>query len=272
LARNVICHTILIGILVLAATVGTASAKYDPETFRIRVFCIGESYYPETSYPLLIQGDPRIFYVPIPANLAESTFATATGGGGEDDVKKFMRLYLPRTYDQLISSFDMAMLCDFEAWLVPNQQYEWIRRAMEEEGMGLAKYEINWDTGGFYIRSQVFIDLWIASPLFEAFPADFVKGKQVKNALGIIPAEENPVTDLPGIEQYNLLNSGSYGIETPRQGASILAKFRNDPEKNPAMISWRYGEATSLSVLPGMDKIDPIALNQYQYYVDFWIN
>jgi uncharacterized membrane protein len=247
-------------------------AKYDPETLRIRAFCIGESYFPETRFPLLVQSDPRIFYVPIPANLAEGSFETATEGGGEAAVRKFMRLYLPRRYDDLVSSYDLAMLSDFEAWIIPNQEFEWMRQAIEEEGMGLIKYEINWDTGGYYMRSGQFIDLWIASAVFEAFPSDFVIGKQVAYANGIIPAENNPVTDLPGIERYALLTSGSYGIETPREGALVLATFRNDPKKTPAMISREYGKGVSLSVLPGLDKIDTVALSQYEYYIDFWIN
>ena len=255
-------------ILALPAGLG----KYDPESLRIRSFCIGESYYPETSYPLLLEGDPRISYIPIPANIAEGTFAQVAGGGGEEAARKFMRLYLPRTYDQLVSSCDVAIMSDFEAWLVPNQQFMWMRQAIEEEGMGLTKYEINWDTGGYYVRASEFIDLWIASPLFDAFPADFVKARQVKSSNGIIPTEGNPVTDLPGIEKYDLLTSGSYGIEIPKQGAEILAIFRNDPDKDPAMISRMFGKGMSLSVLPGLDKIDAVSLKEYPYYVDFWIN
>lgn len=265
----------LVPFLVLLAAVLAFPAglgKYDPESLRIRSFCIGESYYPETSYPLLLEGDPRISYIPIPANIAEGTFAQVAGGGGEEAARKFMRLYLPRTYDQLISSCDVAILSDFEAWLVPNQQFTWMRQAIEEEGMGLTKYEINWDTGSYYVRASEFIDLWIASPVFDAFPANFVVGRRVTYSNGIIPTEGNPVTDLPGIEKYDLLTSGSYGIETPRQGAEILAIFRNDPERNPAMISRMFGKGMSLSVLPGLDKIDAVALKEYPYYVDFWIN
>lgn len=252
---------LLAAVLALPAGLG----KYDPETLRIRAFCIGESYYPETSYPLLLEGDPRISYIPIPANIAEADF------GGEEAVRKFMRLYLPRTYDRFISSCDVAIMSDFEAWLIPNQQFMWMRQAIEEEGLGLAKYEINWDTGS-YIRPSEFLDLWIASPLFDAFPTDFVMGRQVMLSSGIIPTEGNPVTDLPGIERYDLLTSGRYGIETPRQGAEILAIFRNDPDRNPAMVSRMFGKGMSLSVLPGLDKIDGVALKEYPYYVDFWIN
>jgi len=257
----------------LLASVSTlpVHAKYDPQTSRIRVFCIGESWVPYTRYPLLLKGDPRIYYVPIPANIWESaaTFQSTFGGGGENIVRKYVRMYLPRTYDQMIDSFDVAILADYEAWVIPNQLYEWIRKAVDEEGTGLAKYEINWDTG--YIKGD-FIQLWEATPVYAAFPSTFVTGKQVKNSNGIIPEKGNPVTDLPDISKYDLLRSGRYGIEVPRQGARVLAVFRNDPERHPAMISWRYGKGVSLSVLPGLDKIDPVALAEYPYYVDFWIN
>ena len=246
-------------------------AKYDPETMKIRVFCIGESWVPYTKFPLLLQGDPRIFYVPIPANIWESasTFQTTFGGGGENLVKKYVRIYLPRSYDKMISSFDVAILADYEAWVIPNQVYEWIRKGVENEGMGLAKYEINWDTG--YIKGD-FIQLWEATPVCPAFPSTFVIGKQIQNSNGIIPKKNNPVTDLPGISKYDLLRSGRYGIEVPKEGSIVMAVFKHDPERHPAMISWKYGKGVSMSVLPGLDKIDSVALAQYPYYVDFWIN
>lgn len=258
-------------ILLILLSGGPASAKYDPQTLKIRVFCIGESWVPYTRYPLLLKGDPRIYYVPIPANIWESasTFQSTFGGSGEDIVRKYVRIYLPRTYDGMIKSFDVAILADYEAWVIPNRIYEWIRKAVDEEGMGLAKYEINWDTG--YIKGD-FIQLWEATPVYAAFPSTFVIGQQVKNSNGIIPEKGNPVTDLPDISKYDLLRSGRYGIEVPKGGARVLAVFRNDPQKHPAMISWRYGKGVSLSVLPGLDKIDPVALADYPYYVDFWIN
>ena len=261
--------TILIPLLLFCLI--PVHAKYDPQNLKIRVFCIGESWVPYTKFPLLLKGDPRIFYVPIPANIWESasTFEATFGGGGENLVKKYVRIYLPRNYEKMVSSFDVALLADYEAWVIPNQIYEWIRRGVEEEGMGLAKYEINWDTG--YIKGD-FIERWMATPVYPAFPSTFLIKEQVRNSNGIVPKEGNPVTDLPGISKYDLLRSGRYGIEVPRQGAVVLAVFRRDPQRHPAMISWRYGKGVSMSVLPGLDKIDPVALAEYPFYVDFWIN
>ena len=74
-------------------------AKTGP-TGVIRVLCVGESYHPETILPLLLGGDPKFEYNPLPGNMYEATFTFA----GPDALKRLVRLYIPRRYEDLVLS------------------------------------------------------------------------------------------------------------------------------------------------------------------------
>ncbi len=247
-----------------------AWGKVDPSTGLIRVVCIGESYYPETPLPLILAADPRIRYQPIPANWYESTFASV--GASKQDVLKFMRQYMPRSYDKLLDSYDVILLSDFEVDVITDQQFVWMEKSCREEGMGLGKYEMNYDPGHFSTFGR-----FIASAVYPAFPADLRPDIVIPGPLEGIYAlnlpdtgRPHPMLDLPNMGRYRVLISGTYGYEDPREGAAVIARFK--PKGEDAMIIWTYGKGRSLTCLPGHDKIDGTALVEWPYAVDFWIN
>jgi len=259
-------------LLLLSFVVGLAasSAKVDPTSGLIRVVCIGESYYPETRLPIILTADPRIRYQPIPANWYESTFAAV--GGSKADVYKFMRQYLPRSYERLLEAYDVLLLSDFEVDIITGEQFVWMERSCREDGMGLGKYEMNWDPAHFST-----FPIFVASAVYKAFPADLQEGKLIPKPLSGIyaaPVPEtgrvHPMLDLPGMKNYQVLVSGDYGYENPRPGSTVVARFL--PRSEEAMIIWTYGKGRSLTCLPGHDKIDGAALAQWPYALDFWIN
>lgn len=256
-------------VLFLVAFSSLTWGKVDPSSGFIRIICIGESYYPETRFPLLLSADPRIRYQPIPANWYEGSFASV--GAGREDALKFIRQYMPRTYDRLIDAYDVILLSDFEVDIITEQQFDWMERSVREDGFGLGKYEMNYDTSHFSTFGR-----FIASAVYPAFPADLQSGSTIPGtsegiyAVQLGTGKVHPVLDLPGMRNYKILSSGTYGYEIPRQGATTIAKFvLKDVD---AMIIWDYGKGRSLTCLPGLDKIDSTAVAQWPYAVDFWIN
>ena len=260
---------IFVVVLILGASEG--SAKTDPATGFIRILCIGESYVPETRLPILLRADPRIRYQPIPANWYEGTFQSI-GGGGKDDALKFIRQYMPRTYDRLVASTDAVLLSDFEVDVITEQQFSWMERGVREGGMGLGKYEMNYDPGHFGT-----FDMFRASAIYNAVPANLKSGGSIPKPLEGIYAVNipslggpHPMLDLPEMRRYSVLASGDYGYEIPRRGATVVARFI--PNDQDAMIIWEYGEGRSLTCVPGLDKIKGAAIADWPYIVDFWIN
>jgi hypothetical protein len=250
--------------------------KTDPATGSIRVVCIGESYYPETRLPIILSSDPRIRYQPIPANWLESSFAAV--GAGKKDALKFIRQYMPRSYQRMVDTYDAILLSDFEVDIITEQQFVWMERSVREAGLGLGKYEMNYDTGHFNT-----FDRFVASAVYPAMPADLRHGENVPTPLRGIYAvplpgtgRPHPMLELPGMEKYKVLASGTYGYEDPRPGSTVVAKFIPPPLDSEfdveAMIVWDYGNGRSLTCLPGHDKIDGTALSEWAYSIDFWVN
>jgi len=264
-------HLVLsLGLLLMIFSISASLAKTDPATGHIRIICIGESYVPETRLPVLLRADPRIRYQPIPANWYESTFQSV--GGGKEDALKFIRQYMPRTYDRLVQSNDVLLLSDFEVDIITEQQFVWMERSIREAGLGLGKYEMNYDTTYFAT-----FDRFLSSAIYKAVPADLKSGANLPKPLEGIYAVDipslggpHPMLDLPEMRKYNILGSGTYGYEIPRRGSTVIARFI--PNDQDAMIIWEYGEGRSLTCLPGLDKIKAGAIADWPYIVDFWIN
>jgi len=260
--------------LVLLALIPLCGGKTDPSSGHIRVIGIGESYYPETRFPHLIRADPRLRYQPIPANWYEGSFSNV--GSGKEDVMRFIRQYMPKTYPDFVENYDVMLLSDFEVDVITPLQFSWMERAVREEGTGLGKYEMNWDTSYF----QTF-DMLVSSAVYPVFPASLSSGKSIPtplegiepvplNLTGRPPGSPHPVVDLPGMRNYRVLGSGSYGFEIPREGAITIARFI--PRGQDAIIIRPYGKGHALTCVPGLDKIDGASISDWPFVVDFWIN
>ena len=249
---------------------GPAWAKVDPESSLIRVISIGEAYYPETRVPLLLRADPRIRYQPVPTNWYEGTFASV--GAGRKDALKFIRQYMPRTYERLIKTYDVTLLSDFDVDVITHTQFMWMERSVREDDMGLAKYEMNYDPAHWHT-----FDLFCQSAVYPAFPTDLIKGKTLRGigiyATVLPDGKPHPMLDLPGMKNNRVpvdIGSGKCGYENPRSGSTVVARFV--PEDEPAIIIWDYGKGQSLVSVPGHDTIDWSVSAEWPYTADFWIN
>ncbi|MBU7004049.1 MAG: hypothetical protein HXS50_00685 [Theionarchaea archaeon] len=256
-------------VLLIFLSPSMAFGKTDPRGI-IRIICIGESYYPETPLPLLVQSDPKVDYSPLPANMGEGTFTW----GGPSALKRFVRIYLPRGYDGFLERYDLIILSDYPEIFLEPSHYQWFERAIREEGAGLAKYELNYGSGG----ASYPMDPWRASAIYPAFPADLEDrhmptigpGGWGRPPDGVRVKEGNPLIDLPGVNRYDLFGSGMFGIEIPRQGAEVIGWFRHT--EYSAIMTWSYGKGRSGSTVAGLDWMDYFAVRSYDFYPDFFLN
>ncbi len=166
----------------------------------------------------------------------------------EAELRRFMRIYFPRTYEDLIRYdffvYDQPMLIFFDG-----TQIEWMYRGLEREGIGSLAFTTSQ-------RTEMFVP-WMDSVLPMAFPHDqeriIAKGKYDIVSYDIevnddpsLPPVLMPFKDL-GIE--GIRPFGRLRLLFKKQGTTEWATARNLPfygfPSCPLLISWEYGEKKS---------------------------
>ena len=179
----------------------------------------------------------------------------------DEDLRRFIRIYMPRTYDELLLYdfyvFDQPILTYFD-----DVQVERMSRALREEGVGALGF-----TQSSY--AEMFMP-WMNSKLPDAFPHD----QEAFIALGV-----------DSIEPYNLEISEdesiprviwpyrAFGIEKVRpfgytrmlfkkEGATTWATAKDIPFQNadscPLLLSWKYGTGNSEIWATGDQFVSPM--------------
>ncbi len=166
----------------------------------------------------------------------------------EPELRRFMRIYFPRTYDDLIEYdyfvFDQPMLVLFN-----DEHIKWMYQAMEREGTGALAFTISQ-------RTEMY-GPWMNSVLPEAFPHDQEKiiAKAQYNIVSYdidvnddpqLPPVLKPFKDL-GIEEIRPF--GKIRLLFRKQGTTIWATAKDLSlygfPSCPLLISWEYGEKNS---------------------------
>ncbi len=229
---------VLVGILAVPA----CSARTDPDTGRIRVIFLGEYHGGNRQMLEWIAAEPRFQLTVVPCSLQDVPRIYA---------KRMTRLYIPRTYDLLRSSYDVIVFEDFGPMSLTNANIENFRRSVEEEGLGLGLIEFaNWQgTGSSYI------DRWLATSIGEAFPAEVdlstdVPASQGRTFYRIL--RKDPILNLPGIEDVPM-NAGHHGDISPKPGSVVQAEWRG--RGTPVMVTGRYGNGPTLQLDHGWDNM-----------------
>jgi len=181
--------------------------------------------------------------------------------------KRMTRLYIPRTYDLLRSSYDVIVFEDFGPMSLTNANIENFRRSVEEEGLGLGLIEFaNWQgTGSSYI------DRWLATSIGEAFPAEVDLSTDVPASQGRTfyrTLRKDPILNLPGIEDVPM-NAGHHGDISPKPGSVVQAEWRG--RGTPVMVTGRYGNGPTLQLDHGWDNM-PAEFRTWEYGPDLIYN
>lgn len=168
-----------------------------------------------------------------------------------DDAMKFIRLYFPRTYPEMLG-YDVLMLTQPEYNLFTAMQDKWMHDAIEE-GMG----GIN-DGSVFSIQSTIHV-AWANSLAQRAFPNDARAvsqrggGEAGRLSFRIVVNRNHPVPVLTpfiplGVEGVACTSASRLVI--PREGSGILAhQVGNFPALGevPYLVEWDYGRGRAMT-------------------------
>lgn len=262
---------LLLACLALLAAMNNANAaaqgRRDPSTGRIRVLYIGDAIL--THNPVYIyKSDPTFSTTLIPACRDD-----LLGQGLKlSDINRYMREYMPRTFDQMKDSYDMIILSDSCVLNFRPHQIEWMGRCVQEEGLGLAMI------GGYEsFAGHSEYPSWVGTAVADSLPVEF--GATPKDApsgsykVVVASADDEfmrslPWDPAPTFFGLNLVSTRMGASELAKAGGQVLGSFK----EYPLMVAWRCGKGRTIAFTSDWTPSWGAEFAQWEYYLDFAAN
>jgi hypothetical protein len=161
--------------------------------------------------------------------------------GYEDNLMyKAVRLYMPRTYEDLIEDYDVISFFYASRDVIPPKYTKWISDAVSK-GKGFM----------FVGHGQWAFD-WTITTVADILPLDILNDQYSQDPTTIrITDHDHPITaSLPwsSMGEHNCL--AGHGYTSPRQSSEVLAElisFLDPPE--PFLVWWEAGKGRSIAMM-----------------------
>jgi len=228
------CKLVVILVLVLA-TAPSVYSKSDPNTHVIRMLHIGKAWLmPYTPGPTFVK-DPRISWNPVPAHAWSM---------GEKAAQRNLRLYMPRSQEELREKYDVVVEDGMFATDMPPRFIRWLIDEMKSSGIGflMADDSSSFATSGSHPS-------WYLTPIGDILPVNDKPGlygpPEQFHCLPQIPG--HPLTrDLP----WNQVWISSSNKPWPKQGSTVVALMSPTVPVNNGkayMCFWKMGKGISFA-------------------------
>ncbi len=237
----------LLIVALLALPIATGQ-RNDP----LEVLCTGHA----SGMPLMgaiLKREPMTDAIVIPTRIGSANMDITP-----DTVRRYMRLYFPRTYQELTAKYEFILLEQIDSFYFTPTQFEWMRRSIQEAGLG-----------GLQDRSVMSMHLhlsssWAQSVLSDAFPndadavvsTDYHRNGNLEIVLNEDPALPDVVKAYKNVLVFEVGGWGS-NLMIPKDGSETYTWSKTDvfPEFSysrpgffPHMLGWRYGKGYTWSV------------------------
>jgi uncharacterized membrane protein len=259
---------VVLAVLLLGPCLATSSARVDPDTGRIRTLFIGSALvgigYPA---PAMVE-DPKIELTRVEAQIGSSNPLL-----GFENMQRFLRLYLPRSEDDLLQNYDMLIVTGIRSDDLKMSFQRWAKKAVEEEGFGLMMAD---DATAFGTTATVFIgnpgQPWDTTPVGEALPVYQTEHVTYRDHFfKILPTGPNPITD--GISWKGMPFIWSTNRVEPRPGSTVIAVTTDetvltDRQNDEVLVYWDYGAGRSLAFVFNWCGHGLIDFYRWEYWKD----
>jgi uncharacterized membrane protein len=233
--------------------------RKSPETGMVRVLYIGEPVGGPGPYRFMDQ-DPFLDMSPVQAT---------TAWYGLDVIKRSLRIYMPRTYGELISGQDVVVLSDANRELFSGSVLKWFSDGVTVEGMGLLM------TGGRESFGAYFgMPDWTPTSVGQILPvASTMQEKGPDGELRVLMPDNPLMASLPwdSIGRYGYF-FGCNPVEA-RDGAETLAELvPATGEAIPSLVWWDIGAGRSFAMTSDWTPAGANLFLQWEFYPDYGIN
>jgi hypothetical protein len=231
--------------------------REDPQTGRLRVLFIGTAFW-GTSPGRILLLDPKIDPTLVPIITLWYT---------DEENARYMRLYMPRNYEDLAGTKDMIHLAGCDAVMITPTWQRDFTRAVKEEGLSLLMTDGHRGFGGSTAQRAVWKGSMVEQEVLpvEVYTDEFVDGPIKLRVL----VEDDPFVmslpweTAPPLDRLNRL--------TEKQGAVKLADDGN--KGNPVIAYWDLGPGRSAIFATDLHgHYAPLWVNEWVYWHDFVLN
>jgi hypothetical protein len=221
-----------------------------------RVYYLGDCA-PTTSPINIVKDDPALDVIAVPAVVGAVWWTV-------EEVSRALRLYMPRSYEEMIARTTQILLSDVKARHLPSQHIEWFARAVRDQGMSLMMFGGISSFGGHPGVPSIWEDTSVAAILpVELIPEANGPGPwKPKVTLPEDPLMEAfPWDECPHFYGYNKVIS--------KEGASLLAETNRLGD--PFMVSWSVGSGRSFAFCTDWTPDWGKDFQKWEYYIDFCV-
>ncbi len=241
-------------ILALSAVLLEGSPSKTDDVGRVRVLYLGNVVLGP-----IMSSDPTLQVYLVPAYLF---------GMKEQDVYRFLRTYMPRTYSDMVESRDVIYVGDSGVRSYTPIWLRWMADGVAEAGLGFAMSGGSESFGGRGSDPS-----WGDSPVGEVLGVEchhVVSDSGFFKSFKIIVErpEDDLMASLPfeAAPRFHYLNMQVF----PKAGSAVLATA-DLPDRNPAAVTMGFGRGRSVSFMPYITDPRPsvVPFAGWEFYVDF---
>jgi hypothetical protein len=224
----------------------------------VRILYIGDGWGP-SPVPLL-QSDPAFTVVSVPTSTMHADFHDTVEGFSAHGIRRLVRLYMPRSYEAMVSKHDLTVLSDANPFFMGDKHLAWIRESVTEEGFGMIM------VGGVESFGAPKGIPWTS--LADMLPVDItldLGGGYYYPSFKVEPATDHPFTRSLPWESIPLF----HGMNrlTLRSGATLLLKAEGHP--HPPLSYWNFGEGSCVAHAPDFTPASGQDVMRWEYYLDY---
>ncbi len=223
------------GLLVIAWTFALllVSATVSAYPWEKNFLLIGQVFPQECPVPGWLDKEPGYRYTVIPTD-------TDALGLTDEESRRFVRQYFPRTAKELFTGFHFIVMPDTQIMPFTGRQIMWMKEGFEEHGIG-GFVTVGADLTGNYELE------WINSPLHDVLPTSLKGQSRISGSFTIqILKDDPPILSMfkeYGVEKFP--GSSPFSQNRPRDGSTTWAdaKFTTGVLVAPWLVSWKLGVA-----------------------------
>jgi len=253
-----------LALLLALVPAGFGANGIDPR--KVSVLYTGDPYPGITPY-LSMKEDAFISVTPVQGS------AMHYAGITTDDIRKAMRIYMARSYDDYVNKYDVMILSDTNMGIFLSGQVFWFRDGVLDHGIGLLMVGGYESFGGGFNHPS-----WAGSPVEEVLPVLVPSGMVtwVSGNVKIEPVRYDNVFMAslpfkPTPEYMKIGTDGNFVIQ--KEGSELLARWISTTYDNPpCYVTWEVGQGRTYAMMHDWTPGGGYEMSRWDYYRDYSVN